>query len=375
MVKKLFDIYSRDGLARVGQLKLAHGEVQTPAFMPVGTSGTIKGLCPDDVLETGSDIILGNVYHLMLRPGVEKIKLLGGLHNFMNWNLPILTDSGGFQVMSLSKIREIDEMGVMFRAHTDGTRHYLSAEDAIDIQHNLGSDVTMVLDECTSYPMEKGDVARSMRRSMKWALLGRKRFKERVGYAIFGIVQGGIFHDLREESAAELINIGFDGYAIGGLAVGEGQELMISVLDQLVDHLPIQQPRYLMGVGTPVDIIKAVCRGIDMFDCVLPTRSGRTGRAYTSRAIVNIRNARHASDPRPLDEECCCDTCQNYSRAYLNHLFRCGEMLGPILLTKHNLTFYQKLMKSLRNAIMSKTLQIYSENFISQLELGDISEV
>lgn len=375
MTGKLFDIFSRDGTARVGQLKLAHGEVQTPAFMPVGTVGTVKGMRSDDVLATGSDILLGNVYHLMLRPGADRIKQLGGLHKFMNWNLPILTDSGGFQVMSLSKIRKIDELGVEFRAHTDGTRYYLTPKESIDIQYKLGSDITMALDECISYPMRKENVASSMQRSMNWASQSREAFRERPGYAIFGIVQGGVFHDLREESAEELKNIGFDGYAIGGLAVGEKQATMLSVLDALVGRLPDHQPRYLMGVGTPMDIIKAVYRGIDMFDCVLPTRSGRTGRAYTSRAVVNIRNARHASDTRPLDEMCYCETCQKYSRAYLHHLFRCGEMLGPMLLTTHNLTFYQELMKGLRKAIITNTLQDFSKKFISQLEFGDISEL
>lgn len=375
MHEKIFNILSRDGSARTGQLKLAHGMVQTPAFMPVGTVGTVKGMRSDDVLATGSDILLGNVYHLMLRPGADRIKQLGGLHTFMNWSSPILTDSGGFQVMSLSKIRNIDESGVEFRAHTDGCRYYLTPKESIDIQYKLGSDVTMVLDECISYPMKKENVAKSMRRSMKWAGLGREQFKERSGYAIFGIVQGGIFHDLREESAGELINIGFDGYAIGGLAVGEGQGLMLSVLDKLIGKLPANQPRYLMGVGTPSDIIKAVCRGVDMFDCVLPTRSGRTGRAYTTQAVVNLRNARHASDPRPLDKYCTCETCQNYSRAYLHHLFRCGEMLGPMLLTKHNLTFYQELMKGLRGAISANNLYSFCKTFISHSEIGDVAEL
>jgi queuine tRNA-ribosyltransferase len=368
-----FNISARDGAARTGQLELAHGIVNTPAFMPVGTAATVKGMLPEAVAATGANILLGNVYHLMLRPGAARIAELGGLHKFMNWLGPILTDSGGFQVMSLSKISQIDEDGVEFRAHTDGARHRLTPVDSIDIQRQLGSDITMVLDECTPFPVAEEEAASSMRRSMRWAALCRERFDERPGHALFGIVQGGVFPELRSESAASLRDIGFDGYAIGGLAVGEGQEQMLSVLDGLKGALPEDRPRYLMGVGTPADLVKSVLRGIDMFDCVLPTRSGRTGRGYTARASINMRNARHAADPRPLDADCACQTCQNYSRAYLHHLFRCEEMLGPILLTLHNLTFYQTLMSALRTVITDGKLDVFAAQFLARADEGDIA--
>jgi len=368
-----FNISARDGAARTGQLELAHGIVNTPAFMPVGTAATVKGMLPEAVAATGANILLGNVYHLMLRPGAARIAELGGLHKFMNWSGPILTDSGGFQVMSLSKIRQIDEDGVEFRAHTDGARHRLTPADSIDIQRQLGSDITMVLDECTPFPVAEEEAASSMRRSMRWAALCRERFDERPGHALFGIVQGGVFPELRSESAASLRDIGFDGYAIGGLAVGEGQEQMLTVLDGLQGALPEDRPRYLMGVGTPADLVKSVLRGIDMFDCVLPTRSGRTGRGYTARASINMRNARHAADPRPLDADCACQTCQNYSRAYLHHLFRCEEMLGPILLTQHNLTFYQTLMSALRTVITDGKLDVFAAQFLARADEGDIA--
>jgi queuine tRNA-ribosyltransferase len=368
-----FNISARDGAARTGQLELAHGIVNTPAFMPVGTAATVKGMLPEAVAATGANILLGNVYHLMLRPGAARIAELGGLHKFMNWLGPILTDSGGFQVMSLSKISQIDEDGVEFRAHTDGARHRLTPADSIDIQRQLGSDITMVLDECTPFPVAEEEAASSMRRSMRWAALCRERFDERPGHALFGIVQGGVFPELRSESAASLRDIGFDGYAIGGLAVGEGQEQMLTVLDGLQGALPEDRPRYLMGVGTPADLVKSVLRGIDMFDCVLPTRSGRTGRGYTARASINMRNARHAADPRPLDADCACQTCQNYSRAYLHHLFRCEEMLGPILLTQHNLTFYQTLMSALRTVITDGKLDVFAAQFLARADEGDIA--
>ena len=368
-----FNISARDGAARTGQLELAHGIVNTPAFMPVGTAATVKGMLPEAVAATGANILLGNVYHLMLRPGAARIAELGGLHKFMNWSGPILTDSGGFQVMSLSKIRQIDEDGVEFRAHTDGARHRLTPVDSIDIQRQLGSDITMVLDECTPFPVTEEEATSSMRRSMRWAALCRERFDERPGHALFGIVQGGVFPELRSESAASLRDIGFDGYAIGGLAVGEGQEQMLTVLDGLKGALPEDRPRYLMGVGTPADLVKSVLRGIDMFDCVLPTRSGRTGRGYTARASINMRNARHAADPRPLDADCACQTCQNYSRAYLHHLFRCEEMLGPILLTLHNLTFYQTLMSALRTVITDEKLDVFAAQFLARADEGDIA--
>ncbi len=370
-----FNISARDSAARTGQLELAHGVVHTPAFMPVGTAATVKGILPEAVAATGAEILLGNVYHLMLRPGAARIAELGGLHKFMNWPGPILTDSGGFQVMSLSKIRQIDEEGVDFRAHTDGSRHRLTPTDSIDIQRQLGSDITMVLDECTPYPVAEEEAASSMRRSMRWAALCCERFEERPGHALFGIVQGGVFPGLRQESVASLRDIGFDGYAIGGLAVGEGQEQMLAVLDGLEGALPEDRPRYLMGVGTPADIVKSVLRGVDMFDCVLPTRSGRTGRGYTARASINMRNARHAADPRPLDADCACNTCTNYSRAYLHHLFRCEEMLGPILLTQHNLSFYQALMADLRSAIASGSLATFAAQFLARADAGDIEQL
>ena len=367
-----FEISARDGAARAGRLQLAHGVVHTPAFMPVGTAATVKGVLPEAVAQTGAEILLGNVYHLMLRPGAARINELGGLHKFMNWPRPILTDSGGFQVMSLSKIRKIDEAGVEFRAHTDGARHRLTPASSIDIQRQLGSDITMVLDECTPYPVSEEEAASSMRRSMRWAALCRERFEERPGHALFGIVQGGVFTDLRKESAASLCAIGFDGYAIGGLAVGEGQEQMLAVLDGLEGALPDDRPRYLMGIGTPEDMVKSVLRGADMFDCVLPTRSGRTGRGYTARATINLRNARHAADSRPVDADCACETCAKYSRAYLHHLFRCQEMLGPILLTLHNLSFYQSLMAALRAAIAAGTLADFAGQFLARAGEGDI---
>lgn len=370
-----FVISARDGAARAGRLELAHGVVRTPAFMPVGTAGTVKGMLPGAVADTGADILLSNVYHLMLRPGAARIAELGGLHKFMNWHGPILTDSGGYQIMSLSKIRELDEDGVEFRAHTDGARHRLTPADAIDIQNQLGSDITMVLDECTPYPVSEAEAASSMRRSMRWAALCRERFEERPGHALFGIVQGSVFESLRSESATSLRDIGFDGYAIGGLAVGEGQEKMLTVLGGLKDALPDDRPRYLMGVGTPADMVKSVLCGIDMFDCVLPTRSGRTGRCYTARATLNLRNARHAADPRPLDEYCACHTCGNYSRAYIHHLFRCQEMLGPILLTLHNLLFYQTVMADLRGAIAAGSLANFVDQFLARAEIGDLEPI
>ncbi|MDP6591151.1 MAG: tRNA guanosine(34) transglycosylase Tgt [Alphaproteobacteria bacterium] len=367
-----FVITARDGAARAGRLELAHGVVHTPAFMPVGTAATVKGVLPEAVAAAGAEILLGNVYHLMLRPGAGRINELGGLHKFMNWPHPILTDSGGFQIMSLAKIRKLDEDGVEFRAHTDGSRHRLTPAASIDIQRQLGSDISMVLDECTPYPVAEAEAARSMRCSMRWAALSRERFEERPGHALFGIVQGGVFADLRAESAASLSAIGFDGYAIGGLAVGEGEDHMLAVLDGLEGALPEDRPRYLMGVGRPGDMVKSVLRGVDMFDCVLPTRSGRTGRGYTARGAINLRNARHAADQRPLDGDCACGTCVNYSRAYLHHLFRCEEMLGPILLTLHNLGFYQTLMAGLRAAIAAGRLGDFAGQFLARAEAGDI---
>ena len=351
-----FTVEASDGAARLGRLETAHGTVKTPAFMPVGTQAAVKGLTVDTVRASGAEVVLGNTYHLMLRPGAERIARLGGLHRFMNWPGPILTDSGGFQVMSLARLRTVADDGVVFRAHTDGTRHNLTPAGAVEIQHALGSDVTMVLDECTAWPASEAEAAEAMRRSARWAALSKAAFVPRPGHGIFGIVQGGVFPGLRAESAAALVEIGFDGYAVGGLAVGEGQAQMLAVLDGLQGALPAARPRYLMGVGTPDDIVQSVRRGIDMFDCVLPTRSGRTARAYTSAGTLNMRNARHAEDPAPLDAACACPTCAGYSRAYLHHLFRTGEMLGPILLSQHNLFFYQRLMADLRAAIAAGRL-------------------
>ena len=354
-----FTVEATDGRARLGRLETAHGDVHTPAFMPVGTQAAVKGLTVDTVRASGAEIVLSNTYHLMIRPGAARIARLGGLHRFMNWPGPILTDSGGFQVMSLAKLRTVQEDGVVFRAHTDGSRHHLSPAGAVAIQHDLGSDITMALDECTPYPVSEAEAADSMRRSMRWAARCKDAFVPRPGYGLFGIVQGGVFPALRAESAAALTKIGFDGYAVGGLAVGEGQAQMLSVLDGLEGALPAERPRYLMGVGTPDDIVQSVRRGIDLFDCVLPTRSGRTARAYTSSGTLNMRNARHAEDASPVDATCDCPTCADYSRAYLHHLFRTGEMLGPILLTQHNLYFYQRLMADLRAAIGAGRLDAF----------------
>ena len=367
-----FELLASDGAARRGRLMTAHGAVETPAFMTVGTAGTVKAMHPGDVAQTGAEIILGNTYHLMLRPGAELIADLGGLHRFMHWPKPILTDSGGYQVMSLSQLRRITETGVTFRSHLDGSAHELTPERAVQIQHCLGSDITIVLDECTPYPATEPEAAESMRRSMRWAARSKAVFRLHAGHGIFGIVQGGVYPALREESAAALRQIGFDGYAIGGLAVGEGQALMFTTLDATVPHLPAGHPRYLMGVGTPADIIGAVARGIDMFDCVMPTRSGRTAKAFTRRGAVNIRNARHRRDPRPLDEACACPACRHHSRAYLHHLFRTEEMLGPMLLTWHNLHYYQDLMCGIRNAIAAGGYAAFMTDFADGQAQADI---
>lgn len=361
-----------DGMARVGQIQTAHGVVDTPAFMPVGTAGTVKAMTFDAVASTGAQMVLGNTYHLMLRPGEDRIAALGGLRSFMKWEGPVLTDSGGYQVMSLSKLRKMTEEGVSFQSHIDGRKHMLSPERAIDIQHKLGSTVTMVLDECTSFPATEQQAADSMHLSMRWAERCREAFVDRPGHALFGIVQGGVYPDLRAESAAALTDIGFDGYAVGGLAVGEGQDLMFDVTGVTTPHLPQDKPRYLMGVGKPLDIIGAVQRGIDMFDCVLPTRSGRTAQAFTRFGTVNLRNARHAHDPRPLDESVPCSPSQDYSRAYLHHLIRSDEILGMMLLTWHNVAFYQKLMSGLRDAIRVKSLDSFAAAFTADWNHGDI---
>jgi queuine tRNA-ribosyltransferase len=351
MTQFAYECLATDGRARLGKLHTAHGEVRTPAFMPVGTAGTVKAMTPEAVRETGADIILGNTYHLMLRPGAERVARLGGLRRFMHWDGPILTDSGGFQVMSLSELRKVDENGVTFRSHLDGSKQHLSPERSVEIQYLLGSTITMQLDELVQLPADDAEVARAMRLSIRWAERCKAAFQQREGYALFAIVQGGVNPDLRIESATRLVEIGFDGYAVGGLAVGEGQAAMLATLDVTVPHLPADRPRYLMGVGMPDDILGAVERGIDMFDCVLPTRSGRTGQAFTRMGTINIRNARHADDPAPLDPACRCPACRHYSRAYLHHLEKAKEILGPMLLTWHNLTYFQDLMAEIRQAI------------------------
>jgi len=346
-----FAIAARSGRARTGVLSLPRGEIRTPAFMPVGTCATVKAMLPESVRQTGADILLGNTYHLMLRPGAERIARLGGLHGFMNWDRPILTDSGGFQVMSLSALRRISEEGVKFQSHIDGHEEFLSPERAMEIQRLLGSDIQMVFDECPGLPASHGDIEKSMLLSMRWARRSKSAFGEQPGRACFGIVQGGTFADLRQRSAEALKEIGFDGYAVGGLAVGEPQAAMFETLDATVRHLPEERPRYLMGVGKPDDIVGAVLRGIDMFDCVLPTRSGRNGQAFTRAGTLNLRNARHADDSLPLDSACACPACRNYSRAYLHHVVKSGEIIAAMLLTWHNLVFYQDLMAELRDMI------------------------
>ncbi len=367
-----FRIDATDGKARTGVIATVRGEIRTPAFMPVGTAGTVKAMLPENVRATGADIILGNTYHLMLRPGAERIARLGGLHRFMNWDGPILTDSGGFQVMSLAELRKLTEEGVRFRSHIDGSTHMLTPERSMEIQQLLGSDIVMCFDECPALPAEEAEVARAMRLSMRWAARSKAAFGERPGHALFGIQQGGLSHDLRAESAEKLREIGFDGYAIGGLAVGEGQAAMFATLDFAPDMLPAERPRYLMGVGKPDDIVGAVKRGVDMFDCVLPTRSGRTGQAFTRRGVVSLKNARHRDDPRPLDEECACPACRGYSRAYLHHVFRAGEMISGMLLSWHNLQYYQDLMAGLREAISRGRLAEFEAAFHAARAEGDI---
>ena len=372
---KFFNILKTDGKARLGKITTSRGEVDTPAFMPVGTAGTVKGVLPENVKLSGSQIILGNTYHLMLRPGSELISRLGGLHKFMNWELPILTDSGGFQVMSLSKLRKISEEGVEFSSHIDGSKHFVSPERSIEIQLNLGSDIIMAFDECvdSETPLEK--VKSSMDRSMRWAKRSITAFGNQNRKFIFGIQQGGFDEKLRLESSKILTDLNFDGYAIGGLAVGEGQEEMFKVLDFAPEFLPQEKPRYLMGVGKPDDIIGAVERGVDMFDCVLPTRSGRTGQAHTRMGEINLRNSRHIKDDRPLDFLCSCYTCVNYSRAYLNHLEKANEILGSVLLSIHNISYYQELMKGIREAISNNELKTFVENFHERRKIGDLLEL
>lgn len=370
-----FEIDKKVGKSRLGRLITKHGTVNTPAFMPVGTCGTVKAMMPESVVATGAEILLGNTYHLMLRPGADLVEKMGGLHKFMNWNKPILTDSGGFQVMSLSGLRKIKEDGVTFSSHIDGRKYFLSPEESIKIQHKLDSNITMCMDECTPYPSTYEDCAKSMRMSMRWAKRSKDAFIDREGYGIFGIQQGNVFRDLREESAEALKKIGFDGYAIGGLAIGEGQEKMFEVLDYAPQMLPEDKPRYLMGVGRPDDIVGAVLRGVDMFDCVMPTRSGRTAQAFTKYGPINVRNSRHKEDPRPLEEGCDCPLCTHYSRAYIHHLQKCNEVLGIMLLTWHNVRYYERLMQGLRNAIKNDTLSQFADEFYENQAKGDIEEL
>ena len=362
-----FEVQATDGDARRGVLHTSGGAVQTPAFMPVGTQGTVKAMLPDHVRATGADIVLGNTYHLMLRPGAERLARLGGLHEFMKWPHAILTDSGGYQVMSLATLRKINENGVEFRSHIDGSKHMLTPERCIEIQALIGSDIQMVLDECTPFPVERDEAARSMELSMRWAKRCFDAFDRNTGQALFGIVQGSVFPDLRTASASLLTELDFDGYAVGGLAVGEGHDVMLDVLDHTCPSLPASKPRYLMGVGKPHDIVAAVARGIDMFDCVLPTRSGRHGQAFGQNGVINITNARYAEDLRPLDEKSDCPASTEYSRAYLHHLFKAGEYLGPMLLTWHNLHYYQELMADIRNSIVNGAFAEFATGFEAQL--------
>lgn len=369
-----FELLATDGAARTGVIHTPRGDIRTPAFMPVGTAATVKAMLPQSVRETGADILLGNTYHLMLRPGAERVARLGGLHKFMDWQRPILTDSGGFQVMSLAALRKITEEGVRFQSHIDGHAEFLSPERAMEIQRLLGSDIQMVLDECPALPAEKPVIEKSLALSMRWAqrskdAFGQQTEQERAGRACFGIVQGGTYPDLRVRSAQALMEIGFDGYAVGGLAVGEGQPAMFETLAATVPHLPGDRPRYLMGVGKPADIVGAVLRGIDMFDCVLPTRSGRNGQAFTRAGALNLKNSRFAEDSAPLDDACGCPACRQFSRAYLHHTVKSGEIIAAMLLTWHNLTYYQDLMAQLRGAIAQGRL----ENFIAGFQAAHAS--
>ena len=367
-----FKLISQDKNARLGKLTTAHGIIDTPIFMPVGTAATVKAMHLKDVEEAGAQIILANTYHLMLRPGEKNIKEMGGVRKFMGWNKPLLTDSGGFQIMSLGKLRKIENDGVTFKSHLDGTKYFLSPKISTDIQNALDATISMQLDECIPFPASYEESERAMKLSLEWALKSRDAFEERKGYGQFGIVQGSTYSDLRELSSKKLVEIGFDGYAIGGLAVGEGQELMFKTLDFTTKNMPFDKPRYLMGVGKPDDLIGAVKRGVDMFDCVLPTRSGRTGQAFTSRGTVNIKNARHTLDKRPLDNNCNCHTCTNFSRAYLHHLFKAQEILGLMLLSLHNIHFYITLMKNIRNSIKLREFDEFEKVFLEQYYSGDI---
>jgi queuine tRNA-ribosyltransferase len=367
-----FHLVATDGRARTGVISTPRGDIRTPAFMPVGTAATVKAMLPGSVRETGADILLGNTYHLMLRPTAERVAALGGLHRFMNWDRPILTDSGGFQVMSLSALRKMSEEGVQFASHIDGSKHMLTPERSMEIQALLGSDIVMCFDECPALPATEAEVERSMLLSMRWAQRSRDAFGDRPGHALFGIMQGGVTPELRAASAEKLVEIGFDGYAVGGLAVGEGQAAMFGVLDYAPGLLPADKPRYLMGVGKPDDIVGAVERGIDMMDCVLPSRSGRTGQAWTARGQVNLKNARHRDDPRALEDGCTCPACRGYSRAYLHHVVKADEIIGSMLLTWHNLHYYQVLMQGLRDAIAAGRLAGFVADFHALRAEGDV---
>ena len=370
-----YEVLKTVGKTRLGKLYTKHGVVNTPAFMPVGTCATVKAMMPESVAATGAEILLGNTYHLMLRPGADLVEKMGGLHKFMNWDKPILTDSGGFQVMSLDSLRKLNEEGVTFKSHVDGKKFFLSPEESIKIQHKLDSNITMCFDECVKLPAKYETVKKSVEMSMRWAKRSKDAFTDRDGYGIFGIQQGGDYKDLRQYSADKLKEIGFDGYAIGGLAVGEGQEKMFEVLDYAPGMLPSDKPRYLMGVGRPDDIVGAVLRGVDMFDCVMPTRSGRTAQAFTKYGAINIRNARHREDYRPVEEGCDCPLCKNYTRAYIHHLQKCNEVLAVMLLTWHNIAYYERLMKGLREAISNDTLDTFVEDFYKNQAKGDIEEL
>jgi len=371
-----FQLSAKNGGARLGEISTPRGVIRTPAFMPVGTAGTVKAMLPGTVRETGADIVLGNTYHLMLRPGAEEVAALGGLHKFMNWDRPILTDSGGFQVMSLAKLRKISESGVTFQSHIDGSAHELTPERSIEIQCLLGADIQMVFDECTPYPCEREQAKESMELSMRWAVRSREAFAKyaKPGQALFGIVQGGVYPELRSASAQALLDIGFEGYAVGGLAVGEGQEMMLETLAVTVPGLPEDKPRYLMGVGTPQDLILSVARGIDMFDCVMPTRSGRHGQVFTWDGKINLRNAKFADDPRPIDETSSCPAARDYSRAYLHHLIKSREYLAPMLMSWANVHFYQELMREMRAAIGEGRFEAFADETLERLNPRDDGE-
>jgi queuine tRNA-ribosyltransferase len=367
-----WSLAATEGAARAGTLHTAHGSVPTPTFMPVGTAATVKAMTADAVRETGAGIVLGNTYHLMLRPSADRVAAFGGLHRLMDWPGPILTDSGGFQVMSLAGLRKLDADGVTFQSHLDGSRHRLTPAISVGIQHKLDATITMVLDECPPFPVTEEQALTSMEMSMRWAALSREAFVPRDGYGLFGIVQGSVFPHLRRRSIEALMEIGFEGYALGGLAVGEGQAMMYAMIEATGDLMPTDKPRYLMGVGTPDDLLGSIARGIDMFDCVMPTRAGRTGRAYTSRGILNLRNARFANEAGPLDPGCACLGCRRHVRGYLHHLFRAEEMLGPMLLTWHNLTYYQSLVAGARAAILEGRLAAYNATVRAAWAEGDL---